>query len=120
MTSHEQKFRELWEAVDGNCWHEWVEKPAMICGVLRQCIHCKEVAENHQPFLTNPTLTLDVLFEIARKLQIDIKLNTYLTEDVPIVVTVYNVEGERLGTSLYQETPQLALLDALYQAMKDK
>jgi len=109
----EQKFRKLWEAVEGNCWHEWVEKPAMICGVLRQCIHCKEVAENHQPFLTNPTLTLDVLFEIAKKLgYTDIRLSK---RKVTYRCHIYGTFITRSDSSR-----ELALLDALYQAIKDK
>ena len=112
----EQKFRELWETVEGNCWHEALEDTPQ---------KCKLCGNELDMYLThiedeNPTLTLDVLFEIAKVMGYE-NIDFYSGRGS---CTIYPSKG-KLGDykiigscQAWGDTPQLALLDALYQAMK--
>ena len=112
----EQKLRKLWEAVDGNCWHEVIQSVECV-GNLCSCGESTRFGEECTP---NPTLTLDVLFEIAEKL-LHKKVWFFTRDGNGFNVTVLNNECSysHKTTDDYQN-PQLALLDALYQAIKDK
>ena len=105
----EQKLRKLWEAVDGNCWHEVIQSVECV-GNLCSCGESTRFGEECTP---NPTLTLDVLFEIAKKLgYTDIRLSK---RKVTYRCHIYGTFITRSDSSR-----ELALLDALYQTIKDK
>lgn len=115
MMTPEQKLRELWEAV-GNCWHIHIDNDVLQYSYCSKC-NALVWTTHHQRKVDvnpNPTLTLDCLFEIARKN--DISRIDFQGDRVVIK------DGHKEYTGHFQgsELGELALLDALYQAIKDK
>jgi len=118
----EQKWREVWESVDGNCWHErepWIEPDHGIPGTGKNCAKCGE----YMPWQhdCHPPLTLDALFEVAGKLGLRYIFSNDLETGEHRAFLQTNFKTTDIGGWFYTaDTPQLALLEALWQATEHR